>query len=76
MRWPWTRPLEVRESYTNIIETALHDAALGSIGKPQPQETSAVLAGCRLWSRCHLFVRRVARRSATRCTALDRVAAR
>ena len=50
MRWPWTRPLEVRESYTNTIQTALYDHALGSIGKPQPQETSAVLACCRLWS--------------------------
>ena len=50
MRWPWTRRPEVRESYTNIIESALYDHALGSIGKPQPQETSTVLACCRLWS--------------------------
>ena len=51
MRWPWTRAPEVRESsYTNIIQTALTDHALGSIGKLQPQETSAVLACCRLWS--------------------------
>ena len=50
MRWPWTRPLEVRESYTNTIQTALYDHALGSIGKPLPQETSTVLACCRLWS--------------------------
>ena len=49
MRWPWSRP-EIRESYTNVIQTALYDAALGSPGKPQPQETSAVLACCRLWS--------------------------
>ena len=50
MRWPWTRPPELRESYTSVIQTALYDAALGSIGKPQPQETSTVLACCRLWS--------------------------
>ena len=50
MRWPWTRSPEVRESYTDVIQTALYDHALGSLGKPQPQETSAVLAGCRLWS--------------------------
>ena len=50
MRWPWTRPPEVRESYTNIIQTALTDHAAGSIGKPQPQETSTALACCRLWS--------------------------
>ena len=50
MRWPWTRPPEVRESYTNIIQTALTDHASGSIGKPQPQETSTVLSCCRLWS--------------------------
>ena len=50
MRWPWTRPPEIRESYTDVIQTALYDHALGSLGKPPPQETSAVLAGCRLWS--------------------------
>ena len=50
VRWPWTRPPEVRESYTDVIQTALYDHALGSIGKPQPQETSTVLACCRLWS--------------------------
>ena len=50
VRWPWARPLEVRESYTNAIQAAQYDAALGSLGKPQPQETSAVLACCRLWS--------------------------
>ena len=50
MRWPWTRPPELRESYANVIQTALYDAALGSIGKPRPQETSTVLACCRLWS--------------------------
>ena len=50
VKWPWTRPPELRESYTNVIQTALYDAALGSIGKPQPQETSTVLACCRLWS--------------------------
>ena len=49
LRW-WTRTPEVRESYTNTIQTALYDHALGSIGKPQPQETSTVLACCRLWS--------------------------
>ena len=50
VRWPWTRPPEIRESYTNIIQTAQYDAALDNIGKPQPQDTSAVLACCRLWS--------------------------
>ena len=51
MRWPWPRSRpEVRESYTDVIQTALYDAALGSVGKPQPQETSAALACCRLWS--------------------------
>ena len=50
MRWPWARPLEVRESYTNVIQAALYDAAVGSVGKPQLQETSTVLACCRLWS--------------------------
>ena len=50
VRWPWTRPLEVRESYTEIVGAALYDAALGSLGTPQPQETSTVLACCRLWS--------------------------
>ena len=49
MRWPWGPP-ELRESYGNIIQTALYDHALGSIGKPQPQETSAVIASCRMWS--------------------------
>ena len=49
VRW-WTRTPEVRESYTNVIQAAQYDAALGSIGKPQPQETSTVLACCRLWS--------------------------
>ena len=50
MRWPWSRP-EVRESsYADVIQTALYDAALGSVGKPQPQETSTALACCRLWS--------------------------
>ena len=50
MRWPWRRP-EVREAnYTDVVQSALHDHALGSIGRPQPQETSAVLASCRLWS--------------------------
>ena len=28
---------EVRESYTDVIQTALYDHALGSVGKPQPQ---------------------------------------
>ena len=50
MRWPWARPPEVRESYTDVIQTALYDHALGSIGKPQPQDTSAAVACCRLWS--------------------------
>ena len=50
MRWPWARPPELRESYTDVIQTALYDHALGSMGKPQPQETSTVLACCRLWS--------------------------
>ena len=50
MRWPWARPPELRESYTDVIQTALYDHALGSIGKPQPQDTSTVIACCRLWS--------------------------
>ena len=42
---------EIREkSYADVIQTALYDAALGGLGKPQPQETSTVLACCRLWS--------------------------
>ena len=50
MRWPWSRP-EIRSStYTDVIQTALYDAALGSVGKPQPSETSAAVACCRLWS--------------------------
>ena len=49
MRWPWSRP-ETREAYADVIQTALYDAALGSIGKPRPEETSAAIAGCRLWS--------------------------
>ena len=49
MPW-WRKRPELRESYTDIIQTALHDAALGSVGKPQPQDTSTVLACCRLWS--------------------------
>ena len=49
MRWPWKRP-EVRESYGDVIASALYDHAAGSPGKPQPQETSAALACCRLWS--------------------------
>ena len=50
MRWPWTRPPEVRESYADVIQTALYDHALGSVGRPEPQETSTVLACCRLYS--------------------------
>ena len=51
MRWPWPRSRpEVRESYADIIQTALSDHAWGIPGKPQPQETSAALACCRLWS--------------------------
>ena len=50
MRWPWARSPEFRETYTDVIQTALYDHALGSIGKPQPQETSTVLACCRLYS--------------------------
>ena len=49
MRWPWSRP-ETREAYADVIQTALYDAALGRPGKPQPQETSTVVASCRLWS--------------------------
>ena len=49
MRWPWKRP-ELRESYGSIVASALHDAALGSVGKPQPSDTSTVIACCRLWS--------------------------
>ena len=42
---------EIREkSYADVIQTALYDAALGSIGKPRPEETSPVVASCRLWS--------------------------
>ena len=50
MRWWWSRPEIRSSSYTDVIQTALYDHALGSIGKPQPQETSTVLACCRLWS--------------------------
>ena len=50
MRWPWARPPELRESYTDVITNAMYDHALGNVGKPQPQETSTVLACCRLWS--------------------------
>ena len=50
MRWPWSRPEIRSSSYTDVIQSALYDHALGSVGKPQPQETSAVLASCRLWS--------------------------
>ena len=49
VRWPWSRP-EIRSTYTDVIQTALYDHALGSVGKPQPQETSAAVACCRLWS--------------------------
>ena len=76
MRWPWRRP-EIRESaYSDVIQGALYDAALGSIGKPQPSETSTVLACCRLYSAAAFFLRRRARRSAGRCTAYSRVATR
>ena len=50
LKWPWARTPEIRESYTDVIQTALYDAALGSLGKPQPQETSPAIACCRLWS--------------------------
>ena len=50
MRWPWERPPEIRESYTNVIEAALYDHAVGSVGKPQASETSTVQACFRLWS--------------------------
>ena len=50
VRWPWAGPPEVRESYTNVIQAAQYEDAVGSIGKPQPQDTSTVLACCRLWS--------------------------
>ena len=50
MRWPWSRPEIRSSSYADVIQAALHDHALGSLGRPQPQETSAVLACCRLWS--------------------------
>ena len=50
MRWPWTRPPETRETYTTTIQAALYDAAIGSHGRPMPQETSAAIACCRLWS--------------------------
>ena len=49
--WPWTRTPEVRESsYTNVIQAAQYENALGSVGKPSPEATSTVLACCRLWS--------------------------
>ena len=49
--WPWkARPPETRESYGNIVASALFDHAVGSIGAPQPSETSAVVACSRLWS--------------------------
>ena len=50
MKWPWSRPEIRSSSYTDVIQTALFDHALGSVGKPQPQDTSTVLACCRLWS--------------------------
>ena len=50
MRWPWSRPEIRSSSYADVIQSSLFDAALGSPGKPQPQETSTVLACCRLWS--------------------------
>ena len=49
MRW-WRKGPERRESYGSIVASALHDAALGSVGAPRPQETSTVLACCRMWS--------------------------
>ena len=50
VKWPWSRPEIRSSSYTDVIQTALYDHALGSVGTPQPQETSTVLACCRLWS--------------------------
>ena len=52
MRWPWTRAPEVRESsYTNIIQTALTDHALGQHRQATASRNEyAVLACCRLWS--------------------------
>ena len=51
MRWPpWARPEIRSNTYTDVIQSALYDHALGSIGKPQPQDTSTVIACCRLWS--------------------------
>ena len=42
---------EIREkSYADIVQSAVFDHAVGGLGKPQPQETSTVLACCRLWS--------------------------
>ena len=71
VRWPWTtRPPEIRESYTDVIQTALYDHAVGSLGKPPPQETTTVLACCRLCGRCRVFVRRRACRSAAPTSCL------
>ena len=50
MKWPWSRPEIRSSSYTDVIQTALYDHAVGSVGTPQPQETSTALACCRLWS--------------------------
>ena len=50
MKWPWRRPEIRSSSYTDVIQTALYDHALGGIGKPQPQETSTVVACASLWS--------------------------
>ena len=42
---------EIREkSYADIVQSSLFDHAVGSPGKPRPEETSAVVASCRLWS--------------------------
>ena len=76
VRWPWTRSPEVRESYTDVIQTALYDHALGSVGKPQPQETSAVLSLLPPMVGHHLYVRRDASQSAGRCTGYSRMEAR
>ena len=50
MKWPWSRPEIRSSSYTDVIQTAIFDHALGSVGTPQPQDTSTAIACCRLWS--------------------------
>ena len=58
LKWPWSRPEIRSSSYTDVIQTALYDHALGSVGKPQP---SGNVHGARLLPPvvgCRVFVRR------------------